>query len=207
MATPTPKQCYESDRIVRLATPNDLAFIIELQKTWRDSLGFLTKRALAAYVNRHQCIVIEHRSQLCGYLNWNCHRKGLLRVSQIAVHDELLRSKVGSTIHRFLEIAARKAECGMMRAVPRGDLFANEFFADQHYVATGVFHQANRHHIPHVEWTRSLTMEPRLAIIAAKQRARCKIKHTPPIAKLDPAYLNRLTPLTHEYVVPGRNVY
>lgn len=207
MDSPTSTQCYVNDRIVRLAKPSDLAFIIQLQKTWRDSLGFLTKRALEAYLNRNQCLVIEHRGQLCGYLNWNCHRKGLLRVSQIAVSEELLRSKVGTTIHRFLEISARKAECGMIRAVPRGDLYANQFFADQQYKPTGVFQKANRHFIPHIEWTRSLTMAPHLAIIAAKQRARCKVKHAPPIAKLNPDDLNRLTQQPHEYVIPGRNVF
>lgn len=202
MEGPTPQNATLPDRKVRLATEADLEFVVHLQKVHRIELGFLTRSALANYIRINQCLVVLENGQHAGYLNWNLHYKGLLRISQIAVSEEILRSKVGSTLQRFMQQAAERAKCGVMRAIPRGDIYATTFFHDQGYTPTGTFSQCNQREIPHIEFTKMLYVPAEQAQAKAIQRARFAPKRKGIRAQITPFDIERLARKPELYVVP-----
>lgn len=201
MTDPTQPSLSLPDRSVRLANLDDLPFVVELQKKFRLELGFLTRSALTGYIERQQCIVILENGQHAGYLNWNLHHKGLFRTSQIAVTEELLRSKVGSTMHNFMEKLAKECQCGVMRAIPRGDIYANEFFADKGYMPTGTFQICNKQRIPHIEYTKQLYVPAAQARSIAIDRSQQPTSHGKKRVKIHPAFIETLASKPNEYIV------
>ena len=191
-----------TDRKVRLATEADLSYVVHLQKIHRSALGFLKQKALLEYIRINQTIIVEENGDPAGYLNWNLTKKGLLKINQVAVDEELLRSRLGRTIYRFIEVAARKAECSVIRALPRGELFVNRWFADLGFNPTAVLKHCNREHIPHIEWSRLLVCSPDLAMQQARSLARLRRSGVRHICKIHPDFIHGLSERRHEYVIP-----
>ena len=145
----TPKM----NRTVRIAEPSDLPFVLDLQKRWSNNLGFLTKSALAEYIGTHQLLVVLENDQHAGYLNWTCTKTGLVRIPQVALEPELLRTTIGTKIISHLQRAAKRGHCSVIRLRSRSDLPANKFWPSLGFHITATFLNKTKRMLPLFEWT------------------------------------------------------
>lgn len=146
-STPTP------NRSVRIATPNDLAFVVALQTKWSNNVGFLTRSALAEYITSGQMLVVLENGQHAGYLNWCCTRKGLVRVPQVALEPDILRTSVGTKIMNHLKRAALRGDCSLIRLTSRSELPANQFWPVLGFNITATYLNPTNRNLPLFEWS------------------------------------------------------
>lgn len=149
----TPCSSPEPARSVRVARPNDLSFVLNLQKTWSNNVGFLTRAAHREYLESKQTLLILENGSPAGYLNWTCTRAGLVRIPQLALHPELLRTSIGTKIMRHLHRAASRGNCSVIRARSRSDLPVNLFWPQLGFHLTAAFLNPTARGLPLFEWT------------------------------------------------------
>lgn len=140
-------------RIVRLASPKDLSYLVDLQNKWRHTVGFLPTQVLQRYIDRGQVAIAEENGWPVGYVNWCGNAKGILRALQIAVEPELLRGKVGSSLMSIIRQFAAAHELSLIRLTSRVDLQANKFWPTLGFSPTGIFKRHTVRRLPLIEWT------------------------------------------------------
>lgn len=143
-------------RTVTVAAPSDLPFVLHLQKHWSNNLGFLTRAALAEYIDTKQLLLVRENGQPAGYLNWTCTKAGMVRIPQVALEPELLRTTIGSKIIAHLKRAALRGDCSVIRLTSRSDLHANLFWPTLGFNVTAVFANPTKRNLPLFEWTMPL---------------------------------------------------
>jgi len=149
----------EPAQTVKLAVDSDLSFLVSLQRTWANNVGFLPKAALLRYVNLNQCLVVFKNGQHAGYVNWCARKDGLLTIPQVAIEPTLLRTTLGTKIVRTLKRAAKRGNCSHLRLRSRSDLPCNKFWPEHGFIPTTVIVRPTARGLPLIEWTCSL-LEP-----------------------------------------------
>lgn len=172
----------ETEHNIRLATDIDLSFIVHLQRIWSNQVGFLPRPALMRYIDNRSTLLVELNKQHAGYLSWQLTRKGLLRLNQLAIDPALLRGKLGTDIVTYIEKAARRGSCSVVRFQTRIDLDANLFFNDLGYKTTAIYHRPTARRRPLIEWTKCL-LDPAFltqTLVSRKKRYQHRATTEPP---------------------------
>lgn len=141
---------------IKIANNRDLSYVIHLQKTWSNQVGFLPKAALQRYIDNRATLLVHLNGQHAGYLSWQLTRKGLLRIIQIAIDPELLRGQLGTALVAYIEAAARRGSCSVIRCQTRIDLDVNLFANVRGYHPTAIFQSPTARRRPLIEWTKCL---------------------------------------------------
>ncbi len=152
-----------AEHSISLASDSDLTYVLHLQRTWSNQVGFLPKPALQRYIDNKATLLVQLNGQHAGYLSWQLTKKGLLRLIQLAIDPELLRGKLGTDIMNYIEKAARKGSCSIVRFCSRSDLDCNVFFAERQYQTTAIFQHPTARRRPLIEWTKCLINPSALA--------------------------------------------
>lgn len=172
----------ESHRSIRIAKSSDLSFILKLQKTWSNNVGFLPKCAFERYIEARQVLAVTQGGELAGYLIWTFRKDGLVRLPQVAIEPELLRTTLGTRLMHRIETAARKGECSVIRLTSRSDLHANTFWPELGFILTATLARPSHRGLPLLEWTKQILPTTELArVLTAGRRAeRLYKRRTPP---------------------------
>lgn len=141
---------------IRLAVPRDLDYLHDLQKKWAKNLGYLHKAALSTLIESGCAWLINQNSQHAGYLLLYPHKQGLLKVVQIAIEPELLRSTLGTELMETLIAAAGNAKSTSLRLNSRQDLSANLFWPTLGFTHTATTRSKNHKNPWMFEWTINL---------------------------------------------------
>jgi len=173
-------------RTIRLANESDLTFVQHLQRTWSNNLGFLPTSALQRYLRLRQCLLVLENDTPAGYLNWSLSRKGLLRIIQVAIDPDLLRTTLGTKVMRHVERAAHRGHCSALRLTSRVDLPANQFWPILTFQPTAVLQPRTTRNQPHIEWTKPLLSPANIAAIltAPNRHPHTKRLHSQPYVDL-----------------------
>lgn len=151
-------------KTITVATPNDVAFLVHLQKRWSQNLGFLPRCTHQRYADNKQCLIVWQNDEPAGYLNWTLTRKGLCRIIQVAVEPELLRTTLGTKIMKHIERQAIRGHCSIMRLTTRSDLPANQVWPLLEYKPTATFQRPTTRGLPLIEWTKQIVDATTLAL-------------------------------------------
>lgn len=143
-------------RTVRLATITDLKFIVSLQRRWSNTIGFLPACTHQRYIEAQHVLLVLENDEPAGFLNFTVTPKGLLRVPQVAIHPELLRTTLGSKVMRTLIRTANRNSLGAIRLTSRTDLLANLFWPNFGFKPTAILTPKTKRNKPHIEWTLQL---------------------------------------------------
>ena len=167
-------------RSIRPGHRTDHAFLVHLQKAWSANVGFLPATALLRYLDNGQVLVVEENGQLAGYLIWTFRPDGLVRLPQVAIEAELLRTTLGSRLMRRIVTAARKNHCSVVRLKSRSDIPANRFWPEFGFTATAVIARPTSRGLPLIEWTLQLADSATIADVMATGGKHFKIGKAPP---------------------------
>lgn len=141
---------------MRQATPADLSFLLNLQRTWSNNVGFLPRACFERYIESGQIFVVTENDTPAGYLSWTCSPAGLIRLPQVAVHPDLLRSTIGTKLMHFITRAAIRKGASLIRLTSRSDLPANDFWPTLGFIATAILRPRTTRNRPLIEWSRPL---------------------------------------------------
>ncbi len=147
--SPTP----DRSRTVNVATTKDLPFIVHLQRHWSENVGFMTRAALKAYILDARILIVRQNAEEAGYLAWTCTKEGLVRMIQLAVDPQLLRTHLGTKMTNHLKRAAKRGHCSLIRHRTRSNLEANYLWPDLGFTVTGVYLNPTKRSLPLIEWT------------------------------------------------------
>jgi GNAT superfamily N-acetyltransferase len=162
--------CSTITRHVRPALPSDLTFLLDLQRKWSNNLGFLPRACFERYTASGQILVVTENDCPAGYLSWTWHKNGLLRLQQVAVHPDLLRTTIGSKIIRHILKAARSRSCSVVRLTSRSDLPANDFWPTFGFRCTAILRPQTTRNRPLLEWTLPLVSSDTLLAATSRHR-------------------------------------
>jgi N-acetylglutamate synthase-like GNAT family acetyltransferase len=157
-------------RTVRLAIPSDLTFLLDLQRHWSNNVGFLPRACFERYTNLGRILVVTENDTPAGYLSWTCTPSGLIRIPQVAVSPELLRTTIGTKLIRHVQRRAVQFHASVIRLTSRSDLSANEFWPTLGFRCTCIFTPCTTRNRPLLEWTLPLISAD--ALICATSRHR-----------------------------------
>lgn len=159
-------------RSIRIAKQTDVSFIVQLQKTWSNNVGFLPKCAFERYIEARQILAVTENGDLAGYLIWTFRKDGLVRLPQVAIEPELLRTTLGTRLMHRIESAARAGDCSVIRLTSRSDLHANTFWPELGFILTATLARPSHRGLPLLEWTKQILPTTELArILTAGKRA------------------------------------
>jgi hypothetical protein len=109
---------------------------------------------------------------LAGYLIWTFRKDGLVRLPQVAIEPELLRTTLGTRIMNRIEKAAIAGDCSIIRLRSRSDLNANTFWPALGFSLTATLARPSHRGLPLLEWTKQILPTTELArILTAGRRA------------------------------------
>lgn len=90
---------------IRTAKRDDVAFVDHLQRTWSNHVGFIPRTGLLDRIRRGNCWIIRAPGQEAGYLMYaGVHRGPAVRLSQIAIDDDLIRRGIGTLAIQTLRL-------------------------------------------------------------------------------------------------------
>ena len=117
-----------------------------------------------------------------GFLNFTVTPKGLVRIPQVAIHADLLRSSIGTLLLRHITTAARRGHCEAIRLTSRSDLAANLFWPTAGFRFTCLTRAASTRGFPLLEWTLPLydPTEVALAFVRSARRSKTGRLLAPP---------------------------
>lgn len=141
---------------IRLACHKDLTFVDKIQKLHRNSVGFLNRSALEAYIHAGHCTLIHCNGWEAGYVIHPPNTNGITRLAQIAIHPDVLRSTLGTQLMATVEASAIMEAQTAIRLRSRQDLDANLFWPKLGYTLTAIHTAQGRKNLPRYEWTRHL---------------------------------------------------
>lgn len=173
----------KQNRTVRTGTIRDLAYLSDLQSRWSQNVGFLPRCVLERYLDREQVYLVAENTQQAGYLIWTFRPDGLVRILQVAIEPELLRTTLGTKVMRSLERRAITGNCSVIRLKSRSDLPANQFWPMFGFKPTAVIARPSNRGLPLIEWTLQLLDPATIAhAIATNGRPFRKGRTEPPAA-------------------------
>jgi len=143
-------------RTVVVGVPEDIKYVKDLQNRWTNNIGFLPACALERYLDRRQILIVRENDEPAGYLIWTFRKDGIVRIPQVAIEHELLRSTIGSKIMTHLRRAADRGHCSIIRLRSRSDLPANQFWPTLGFKPTSVVAHPTTRGLPLIEWTNQL---------------------------------------------------
>lgn len=146
-------------RRVRVATLDDLSFVVEQQSRWSGAVGFLPRSTFERYIERGQIIVAEENGWPAGYISFCGASKGLLRILQVAVHLDLLREHVGTDMMTAIETYGLNNGLSVSRLTCRDGLEANGFWPTLGFVQSAVYSRRTTRKRLLREWTKQLRLE------------------------------------------------
>ncbi len=124
-----------------------------LQARWSNNVGFLSRTALSDYIERKQLLIVRENGQPAGYLNWSCTKTGLVRVIQLALEPEVLRTHIGTKIVKHLVRAGQQGCCSIIRLKGRSNLDAHFLWPTLGFALTATFLNPTARALPLLEWT------------------------------------------------------
>lgn len=167
-------------RSIRRGQTSDLTYLCHLQKQWASNVGFLPNTALARYLRTDQVLIVDEGGDNAGYLIWTFRKDGLVRIPQVAISPELLRSTLGTRILNSIVRSARRHHCSILRLKSRSDLAANKFWPGFGFKPTAVIARPTTRGLPLIEWTLQLTDAATIAHMLATGGRPFKLGKTPP---------------------------
>lgn len=138
---------------IQIATPNDLPYLHRLQKIWGKNLGYLHKAILHNLIDARCAWTIDHNTQDAGYMLIYPRKSGILRVVQLAIEPELLRTTLGTQLMETLITAAAQHGATTIRLESRQDLHANDFWPTLGFTHTATTRSKNPNIPLKLEWT------------------------------------------------------
>ena len=144
-------------RTVKTASIRDLRFVVSLQRRWSNTVGFLPACTHQRYIEAGHVLIVLENDEPAGFLNFTITTKGLLRLPQVAIHPDLLRTTLGSKVMRTLIRHAERNQMGAIRLTSRSDLQANIFWPTLGFKPTAILTPRTRRNKPHIEWTLQLS--------------------------------------------------
>lgn len=173
-------------RSIRYGKPTDLPYLIHLQKQWSQNVGFLPSSAFKRYLSTNQVLLVNEGGLEAGYLIWTFRHDGLVRIPQVAISPELLRTTLGSRIMNSITRSARSHSCSIIRLTSRSDLAANKFWPLFGFTPTAVIARPTTRGLPLIEWTLQLTDAATIAhLLATGGRPYRLGKRPPPSPPID----------------------
>lgn len=145
---------------VRTATLADLKFVLHLQRTWSRNLGFLPSVAIERYLARGGVTLVRTNQEPAGYLLHTINRDKLVRILQVAIDPELLRTTLGTLAMHHTLRQARAHGAALVRLTSRSDLIANQFWPNFGFKRTAILRPDTRKKLPHYEWSLQLPAPP-----------------------------------------------
>ncbi len=142
---------------ITIATERDLHAIIDLQECWRRDVGRLTRSAHADHIRHGDTLLITHRGQEAGYLMAHCGKDHNTNILQVAVHEDLLRSTLGTQLMQAVVTRALAHDQLTIKLRTRTDLPANQFWPSVGYYFAGEAVTRNRLRSRLNCWVRPLT--------------------------------------------------
>lgn len=167
-------------RSIRTGTPADLTYLKHLQKRWSANVGFLPSVAFERYLDTGQVLLIDERGQEAGYLIWTFRKDGLVRIPQVAISPELLRTTLGTKAISSIIRSARKHNCSVLRLTSRSDLAANRFWPIFGFRPTATIARPTTRGLPLIEWTLQLLDTAAVAHMLATGGRAYRIGKAPP---------------------------
>lgn len=172
-------------RSIRTGTTADLSYLKALQKQWSANVGFLPAVALNRYLESRQVLLIDEGGLEAGYLIWTFRKDGLVRIPQMAISPELLRTTLGTKAINSIIRSARRTHCSVLRLTSRSDLPANSFWPNFGFKPTAAIARPTTRGLPLIEWTLQLTDAATIAhMLATGGRPFKPGKSPPPTAPL-----------------------
>jgi N-acetylglutamate synthase-like GNAT family acetyltransferase len=165
-------------RTIYPATARDVAFVVHLQKLHSGALGFLPRQTHERYIAMSRVLMVQENGCPAGYLNWLCTPAGLVRIPQVAVHPDLLRSHIGTQLIAALRAAALAGNCTTIRLTSRSDLACNAVWPTLGFTPTGYTTPANARKRPLIEW--SLRLYSPAELQAALEHHNGNVTYQPP---------------------------
>lgn len=163
------------DIVICVATPDDLAYIDSLQRTFVNNVGFVPRTAIADHLDRRSYHLLKINSQPTGYAMHAGGTRKPLRLIQVAISDDAWRHGLGSTlIHLALHRARNSVQPGMTATV-RDALPMNQVVTATGAKITGrdTTPTARRRDRIHYAWSRTPT-HPRDSAPEPTKEQRCE---------------------------------
>lgn len=182
-------------RTIRPAVPIDIRYLVHLQAKWTNNLGFLPRCALERYIDNRQVLTVLENNEPAGYLIWTFRKDGIVRIPQVAIDPELLRTTLGTKVMNHIRRAAVAGHCSIIRLKSRSDLKANQFWPGLGFRVTGVIARPSTRGLPLIEWTNELIPASEIAqIMQPTAKPQRLYRNRPkPHVKLQDDALTRLT--------------
>lgn len=139
---------------IRTATVADLKFIDMLQKRWAKNIGYLPLGALERAAESRRIWLIHENDDDAGYMLFYPAGNGVLRINQLAIHPDLLRTTLGTQMMVRIMKVAHKVDASMIRLASREDLRANQFWPTLGLKKSGYFRAARPGSAIIYEWSR-----------------------------------------------------
>lgn len=147
----------ETECRITIATEADMNVIMHLQDIWKDDVGRLRRSAHGEHVAAGDTFLIHHNGQEAGYLLAHCGEDARTTIKQVAVHPDLLRTTLGTTLMRRIERRAIGKGQLTISLRTRTDLPANLFWPTVGYYYAGQAASRNQRRSLVNTWVRPLT--------------------------------------------------
>lgn len=151
-----PAKTSHKPSYVQTARISDLKHILHLQRTWSRNLGFLPRAALERYLANNAITLVTENGDPAGYLLATINRDKLVRILQVAIDPELLRTTLGTLAMHHTLRQARAHGAALLRLTSRSDLLANHFWPTFGFKRTAILRPDTRKKLPHYEWSLQL---------------------------------------------------
>ena len=166
----SPTSARSLTRTIRLAAPADLNFLLDLQRTWSNNVGFLPRACFERYTAHDQILLVTENGTPASYLSWTASPNGLVRIPQVAVHPDLLRTTIGSKLIKHVVRAALRNRCSLVRLTSRSDLPANDFWPTLGFRCTAILTPQTTRNRPLLEWSLPLISSDALLTATSRHR-------------------------------------
>lgn len=90
------------DLVIRRATPADISFMVHLQKTNSDAIGFVSRLALREHVDYAHVLVALERGQHAAFLLHGAYHRTHVKIFQACVEYDLRRFHIGWSLVKQL---------------------------------------------------------------------------------------------------------
>jgi hypothetical protein len=147
---------------VRYADPDDIGYVMSLQRANRESVGGLPQPALLERIARGTMLVALVNDDPIGYLMWDT-RGGVTRVPQACIQYDARRRRYGEVL--VFEMVRANADSDEIRVRCAADLEANLFWRDMGFTCTNVVIGGARRGRKLNIW--SLWLTPRLITVSS----------------------------------------
>ena len=138
---------------IRKATTRDLHYLHQLQLHWKKNLGYLHKAILQDVIDRGYAWLVNENTQAAGYILLYPRRSGILRVIQLAIDPELLRTTLGTQVMHTLSSAAGARGAPAKRQETRQNNPPQQFLPKQRFIKKHTTTTTNPKQPLKLEWT------------------------------------------------------